>query len=89
MSQQVPSKIPNGTGKLQDSLFDSKPHHRSSGLRIVCFYEDEVERVRDLVSGEFEVIEITDKTAQMHETDNAFGYKGLHMDLRLTEAGAE
>lgn len=55
------------------------------GLRIVCFYEDEVERIRDLVSGEFEVLEITDKTAQMQETDNAFGYKGLHMDLRLTE----
>ncbi|SFD71943.1 hypothetical protein SAMN05428997_14516 [Bosea sp. CRIB-10] len=55
------------------------------GLRIVCFYEDDVERVRDLVSGEFEVLEITDKTAQMQGTDNAFGYKGLHMDLRLTE----
>ncbi len=54
------------------------------GIRIVCFYEDEVERVRDLVSGEFDVVEITDKTAQMQETDNAFGYKGLHMDLRLS-----
>lgn len=56
------------------------------GLRIVCFYEDEVDRIRDLVSSEFEVLDITDKTAQMQETDNAFGYKGLHMDLKLSRA---
>lgn len=55
------------------------------GLRIVCFYEDEVERIRDLIAEEFDVVGITDKTAQMQGTDNAFGYKGLHMDLRLTE----
>ncbi|KTT69932.1 GTP pyrophosphokinase [Sphingomonas endophytica] len=55
------------------------------GLRIVCFYEDDVERVKDLISAEFDVLGVTDKTAQMEETADAFGYKGLHLDLRLSE----
>lgn len=52
-------------------------------LRVVCFYEDEVERVRQLVETEFEVIGVTDKTAQMEGTEASFGYKGLHLDLKL------
>ncbi|KTQ88033.1 (p)ppGpp synthetase [Aureimonas ureilytica] len=55
------------------------------GLRIVCFYEDDIERVKDLISAEFDVLGVTDKTAQIEETADAFGYKGLHLDLRLSE----
>lgn len=55
------------------------------GLRIVCFYEDDIERVKALISEEFDVLGVTDKTAQMEETADAFGYKGLHLDLRLSE----
>jgi ppGpp synthetase/RelA/SpoT-type nucleotidyltranferase len=55
------------------------------GLRIVCFYEDDVERVKALIAEEFEVLGVTDKTAQIEETSDAFGYKGLHLDLRLGE----
>ncbi|RVI10283.1 (p)ppGpp synthetase [Sinorhizobium meliloti] len=55
------------------------------GLRIVCFYEDDVERVKALISAEFDVLGVTDKTAQMEETADAFGYKGLHLDLRLND----
>jgi putative GTP pyrophosphokinase len=55
------------------------------GLRVVCLYEDDVERVRDLVSKEFEVLGVSDKTAQMEGTEDSFGYKGLHLDLRLSD----
>jgi len=55
------------------------------GIRVICFYEDEVERVRQLVEAEFEVIGITDKTALLEGTEASFGYKGLHLDLRLGE----
>jgi putative GTP pyrophosphokinase len=55
------------------------------GLRIVCFYEDDIERVKALISAEFDVLSVTDKTAQIEETADAFGYKGLHLDLRLGE----
>jgi putative GTP pyrophosphokinase len=56
------------------------------GLRVVCLYEDDVERVSQLVSREFEVIGVTDKIAQVEGTEDSFGYKGLHLDLRLNEA---
>jgi ppGpp synthetase/RelA/SpoT-type nucleotidyltranferase len=55
------------------------------GLRIVCFYEDDVERVKALISAEFDVLGVTDKTAQIEGTADAFGYKGLHLDLRLSQ----
>ncbi len=59
------------------------------GLRIVCFYGDDVERVKGLISAEFDVLGVTDKTAQMEQTADAFGYKGLHLDLRLSESRRE
>ncbi|MBO1905338.1 (p)ppGpp synthetase [Microvirga sp. 3-52] len=54
------------------------------GLRIVCLYEDDVERVRELISQEFEVMSVTDKISQIENTEGSFGYKGLHLDLRLS-----
>lgn len=53
------------------------------GLRLVCLYEDEIETMGQLVREHFDVIEVTDKTAEIEGTENAFGYKGLHLDLRL------
>jgi putative GTP pyrophosphokinase len=55
------------------------------GLRVVCLYEDDVERVKDLVSKEFDVLGISDKTAQIEGTEDSFGYKGLHLDLKLSQ----
>lgn len=56
------------------------------GLRIVCLYEDDIERIGKILSSHFAVIEITDKSAQIEKTEDAFGYKGLHLDLNLGEA---
>jgi putative GTP pyrophosphokinase len=53
------------------------------GLRIVCLYEDEIDQVEEVLRSHFEVIEITDKVSAMENTEGSFGYKGLHMDLRL------
>ncbi|RUU33670.1 (p)ppGpp synthetase, partial [Mesorhizobium sp. M6A.T.Ce.TU.002.03.1.1] len=58
------------------------------GLRLVCLYEDEIERMGELVRQHFSVIEVTDKTAEIEGTENAFGYKGLHLDLKLDAARA-
>lgn len=54
------------------------------GIRAVCLYEKDVFRIRELIRDNFEVIEETDKTAAMEMSDATFGYKGLHMDLRLS-----
>ncbi len=53
------------------------------GLRLVCLYEDEIEPIGQLIHEHFDVIGVTDKTAEIEGTENAFGYKGLHLDLRL------
>ena len=58
------------------------------GLRLVCLYEDEIEPMGQLIREHFDLIDITDKTAEIEGTDNAFGYKGLHLDLRLDAARA-
>jgi len=55
------------------------------GLRVVCLYEDDIEKLKGLLCSHFEVIDITDKIAQIENTENSFGYKGLHLDLKLNE----
>lgn len=56
------------------------------GLRVVCLYEDEVEKVNAIVSQHLHVIEVTDKTASLASTEGDFGYKGLHLDVCLNDA---
>ena len=73
-------------GELEESAtpYEIKDHITDLvGLRLVCLYEDEIEPVGQLVRDHFDVIDVTDKTAEIEATENAFGYKGLHLDLRL------
>lgn len=53
------------------------------GLRIVCLYEDDIEKIKNTISKHFTVIEVTDKIASIENTEGQFGYKGLHLDLSL------
>lgn len=53
------------------------------GLRIICLYEQDIFKIKKILGEEFEVIDITDKAKIIEEKDDSFGYKGLHMDLRL------
>jgi putative GTP pyrophosphokinase len=55
------------------------------GLRIVCLYEDEIDKVRKCLENHFQVIDVTDKITQIENTEDSFGYKGLHLDLQLNE----
>lgn len=55
------------------------------GLRVVCLYADEIEKVAAVVRSHFDVIEVTDKIAAVESTEDSFGYKGLHMDLQLKD----
>ncbi|WP_394999503.1 GTP pyrophosphokinase family protein [Sphingomonas sp.] len=83
------------TRKYQEALeksetaYEIKDHITDLiGLRLVCLYEDEIEPVGELIRQHFDVIKVTDKTAEIEGTENAFGYKGLHLDLRLDGARA-
>ncbi len=55
------------------------------GLRVICLYEDDVRRVRKIIEENFDVIEVTDKTKQIEENSEKFGYKGLHLDIKLND----
>lgn len=54
-------------------------------MRVVCLYEDDIEKIEKCLSEHFEVIEKTDKIAQIENTEGSFDYKGLHLDLRLNK----
>ncbi|MFZ5774868.1 MAG: GTP pyrophosphokinase [Thermodesulfobacteriota bacterium] len=53
------------------------------GIRVICLYEDQIDRVSEALKEHFEVIDVTDKISAMESTEDAFGYKGLHMDLAI------
>ncbi|ODS66415.1 MAG: (p)ppGpp synthetase [Acidovorax sp. SCN 65-108] len=56
------------------------------GVRVVCLYEDELEKIAAIVRGHFAVIDVTDKVTAVESTEASFGYKGLHLDLKLSHA---
>ena len=58
------------------------------GVRVVCLYEDELEKVAQIVQSHFDVIDVSDKVSAMEGTEASFGYKGLHLDLRLNAVQA-
>ncbi|MDB5583192.1 MAG: ywaC [Bradyrhizobium sp.] len=73
-------------GALEESAtpYEIKDHITDLiGLRLVCLYEDEIEPMGEFVRRHFNVIEVSDKTAEIEGTENAFGYKGLHLDMTL------
>ncbi|HFB67083.1 MAG TPA: (p)ppGpp synthetase, partial [Aeromonadales bacterium] len=53
------------------------------GIRVICLYETDIELIREVLTKCFDVIEITDKTEAIESKDDVFGYKGLHLDLKL------
>lgn len=54
------------------------------GVRVVCIYESDIEKVSDILREEFELIDETDKSKELESTVSSFGYKGLHLDMKLS-----
>ena len=54
------------------------------GVRVVCLYEDELDKVAQILRAHFTVMDVTDKVAAVENTEASFGYKGLHLDLKLS-----
>lgn len=53
------------------------------GVRVICFYLEDVNSIRKELKKYFREIEITDKADQLEKTADKFGYKSLHLDLML------
>jgi putative GTP pyrophosphokinase len=53
------------------------------GVRVVCLYNSDIEPIGALLKSHFDAIDETDKSGILDTTDNQFGYRGLHLDLKL------
>lgn len=53
------------------------------GIRVICLYEDDVHAVHDIIKDNFTIADTTDKTKLLEEDHEKFGYKGLHLNLKL------
>ncbi len=78
--------------KYQSDLEDAKLKYEIKdhitdliGVRVICLYEDEVDKIGNILSDNFDVLEITNKIKDLEKTEDEFGYKGLHLDLKINE----
>lgn len=53
------------------------------GLRVICIYESDIEKVALSLRKNLEVLGETDKSSALEIHENQFGYKGLHLDAKL------
>ncbi len=53
------------------------------GIRIVCFYPNDLDRISNIINSEFEILESIDKTANL-EADR-FGYRSHHYIVKIKE----
>lgn len=51
------------------------------GIRIICYYPDDINRIRNIVSEEFEIVEDSDKSNLLK--DKEFGYRSHHFIARI------
>ena len=51
------------------------------GIRVICLYRDDIEKIKNVVSATFDVISDDDKT-ESRDVDR-FGYSGSHIIARL------
>lgn len=70
--------------EVREQAYSIKDHISDLiGIRVVCLYEDDIEKISELLKEHFEVIDITNKIELIEKTEDSFGYKGLHLDLKL------
>ncbi|UCG26833.1 MAG: hypothetical protein JSV24_07580 [Bacteroidales bacterium] len=67
----------NRNYKIHDYLTDL------IGIRVICFYLEDVTVIRKKLKKYFHEIDITDKTGQLEKYDDKFGYRSLHLCLSL------
>lgn len=53
------------------------------GIRVICIYESDIEKVAKILRENMQVLEETDKSSALQIHENQFGYKGLHLDCQL------
>jgi putative GTP pyrophosphokinase len=74
----------------QGTLYEIKDYVTDVvGVRVTCLYESEIAEVSRVLVNNFTSLGVTDKIAKLESTDDAFGYRGLHLDLAINAARRE
>lgn len=58
------------------------------GVRIICLYEKNIQEVGNILRDNLCLIDSTDKSQLIEQAENTFGYKGLHLDMKLDDTRA-
>ena len=53
------------------------------GIRVICYYRSDMEKICEVISREFEVLEGEDKEELLD--DNQFGYRSFHYIVKIRE----
>lgn len=70
-------------GKSYRSPIDELPD--LSGVRVIVYYQDEVKKVADVLSTEFEIVELEHSHQPSKYSPDQFGYISLHYVIKLNE----
>ncbi|MBJ6727214.1 GTP pyrophosphokinase [Geomesophilobacter sediminis] len=54
-------------------------------VRVVCLYNDQISAVSEVLHRHFKILDVTDKISAVENTEDSFGYRGLHLDLALSD----
>lgn len=54
------------------------------GIRVICYYRSDVERICDVINREFDILEGEDKEELLG--DNQFGYRSFHYIVKIKDA---
>jgi putative GTP pyrophosphokinase len=89
--QMIQARVKDGE-KLRDKYLDPKKNYQSlsditdlAAIRVITYYEDEVDRAAEIIKREFEVD--PDKSVDKRETDpEKFGYYALNLICRYSHA---
>lgn len=55
------------------------------GVRVICYYENDIQRVAEVLKKNFTILSESNKSAEIEEKENTFGYKGHHLDLKIND----
>ncbi|MBH3408766.1 (p)ppGpp synthetase [Pseudomonas glycinae] len=71
------------TGKVARKLYENPLDQIDDlcGVRVICYYQEDIGKICELVESEFEVVEKEDKKESL--SDDQFGYTSHHYVVRL------
>lgn len=71
-------------------MYKNKYHHINDitdvvACRIITLFEDDVEKLKNLICENFEVVELVDKRKKENTTREEYGYNSLHLIVKFTK----